>query len=100
MATQKRWFGRLSRMTDGWRLFVVSLICGSAFLWLLVDAVLDQEKPLAGIIILPLLGLLAIVAQLKLSWRPERRSMQAYLRSGKGGATVTMAVGDMNQYIT
>ena len=92
MAKQKRRDGEVSRLGDGWWLLATSAIFFGAFLWLVLDAMLDQKKPLAGIVFLPLLGLLTIIVFLKLSWKPGRQSFWSHLRSGVGGATVAMAL--------
>jgi hypothetical protein len=86
-----RRFGTLPRPLTGFLLLGASLVCVVVFCWLVADAVLDQRKPLIGVIYLPLIGLLTLGAAIVASWKPGRQEWRTHLVSPQGAATVTLA---------
>lgn len=92
MAAWIRPLDRLPRQLTGWLLLAASTLCILIFCWLIADAVMDQRKPLVGVLYLPLIGLLALGAALVVSWKPGHRSWRAHLVSPQGAATITLAL--------
>ena len=70
----------------------LALLCALALAWLLLDATLDKESSLAAKALLFVIGLLAAVATLAVSWEPTETPPLKRLTSPWGGGLVMMAV--------
>ncbi len=86
-----RRFGTMPRPLTGFLLLGASSVCVIVFCWLVTDAVLEQRKPLVGVLYLPLIGLLSLGAALVVGWKPGSQSWRTHLVSPQGAATVTLA---------